>query len=334
MAISGVGTGNRILGNSIFGNTQLGIDLGGGDLAGDGVTLNDAGDGDTGPNNLQNFPVLTGVTSTGSETIITGTLNSLASTIFRIEFFASDAPDQQSHGEGQTFLAFANVLTDDSGDAGFTLTLPVALRADQRVSATATRLDDASNLVETSEFSEVRAAAPDNQPGPGVRPGSQSRSCARPILASAHYRQRPGFALRRRSIHSGSTTFSGVLISPTHVLTAAHTIDLINEQTTVTFANSSLTRTVVGSVRHPDFDPVNLERDVAIVTLDAPVDIAAARVVPSSPELGSPMLLAGFGPGRLHFGTMTSGSFLSRSCSSTPKSGRSDSWTATRVAPH
>ena len=48
------GTGNAVLLNNIFANGSLGINLGAAT-----VTLNDTGDADTGPNNLQNFPVLT-----------------------------------------------------------------------------------------------------------------------------------------------------------------------------------------------------------------------------------------------------------------------------------
>ena len=66
------GTGNEIRLNSIFSNTGLGIDLGG-----DGVTLNNSA-GHTGPNDYQNFPVITAVTSAGGVTTVTGSLNSTA----------------------------------------------------------------------------------------------------------------------------------------------------------------------------------------------------------------------------------------------------------------
>src|SRR5262249_31052541 len=55
--------GNAILGNSIFANSGLGIDLGG-----DGATPNDPQDPDAGPNNLQNFPVITGALVGGGAT--------------------------------------------------------------------------------------------------------------------------------------------------------------------------------------------------------------------------------------------------------------------------
>ena len=160
-------TGNSILGNSIFSNSQLGIDLGGGDLAGDGVTENDpnasspclAGqpDCDTGANNLQNFPVITSVSSAGGSTTVTSTLNSVPSTTFRIEFFANNAADPSSFGEGQTFLGFKNVTTDAAGNAPIAATLAVTTTPSQFITATATRLDGSNLPVETSEFSQLIA---------------------------------------------------------------------------------------------------------------------------------------------------------------------------------
>ncbi|WP_284186858.1 cadherin domain-containing protein, partial [Zoogloea oryzae] len=147
VVISGASTGAVMIGNSIYANSSLGIDVGG-----DWITANDTGDADTGANNLQNTPVLTSASTTGSAITITGTLNSVASTHFRIEFFANPTPDSSGYGEGQTYLGFVDVLTDASGNASFSPTITAAVPTGQVVTATATRLTSGMNFVETSEF--------------------------------------------------------------------------------------------------------------------------------------------------------------------------------------
>lgn len=143
------GTNTLILSNSIFSNTGLGIDLGG-----DGVTLNDFCDDDTGANNLQNYPVLTSATSSGGSTTIAGTLNSTANTTFRIEFFSNSACDASGRGEGQTLIGATTVTADSSCNASFNVTLPIAVPNGRFITATAT--DAAGN---TSEFSQCRVVA-------------------------------------------------------------------------------------------------------------------------------------------------------------------------------
>ena len=141
------GTGNAILSNSIFANALLGIELQNGAVP-DGLPVpNDAGDADTGPNNLQNFPVITSATTTGGATTIIGTLNSTANTTYRIEFFANNAVDPTGYGEGQSFAGSTNVTTDANGNASFNVNVP-QIAGIQHVTATAT--DPNGN---TSEFS-------------------------------------------------------------------------------------------------------------------------------------------------------------------------------------
>ena len=137
------GTSNSVLSNSIFMNGGLGIDLGP-----VGVTPNDAGDGDSGANNLQNFPVITSATLVGTSTAIAGTLNSTANTVFRIEFFSSQTSNPSGFGEGQNFIGSASVTTDASGNANFDQTVPVTVFPGQIVAATAT-----NPTGNTSEFS-------------------------------------------------------------------------------------------------------------------------------------------------------------------------------------
>jgi uncharacterized repeat protein (TIGR01451 family) len=142
-AIVSSAVGNAILSNSIHDNGGLGVDLND-----DGVTANDANDADAGPNNLQNFPVLTAASAFGANTKITGTLNSTVSTIFKLQFFSNAACDASGNGEGRTFLGSTTVTTDSEGNAAFNVTLAATVAATEVVTSTAT--DPAGN---TSEFS-------------------------------------------------------------------------------------------------------------------------------------------------------------------------------------
>ncbi|MBN8281906.1 cadherin domain-containing protein [Zoogloea sp.] len=147
IVIYGTATGAVMIGNSIYANGSLGIDVGG-----DWINTNDVGDTDTGANNLQNTPELTSALTSGSTITIVGTLNSLASTNFRIEFFANPVPDSSGNGEGQSYLGFVDVVTNASGNASFSPTLTAAVPTGQVVTATATRLTSGMAFIETSEF--------------------------------------------------------------------------------------------------------------------------------------------------------------------------------------
>ncbi|MEZ5728895.1 MAG: right-handed parallel beta-helix repeat-containing protein [Burkholderiaceae bacterium] len=152
-------TGNALLANSIYQNGDLGIDLNG-----DGVTANDAGDGDTGANGLQNYPVLTSASSSGGNTTIVGTLNSNASTTLRVEFFSSAAADPTGNGEGKVYLGFTTVTTDGSGNAVINATLiGVTVTAGHFVTATATVDLGGGNYGSTSEFGANVVATADSQ---------------------------------------------------------------------------------------------------------------------------------------------------------------------------
>jgi len=157
-----------INGNSIAANGSLrlvpgslppfgiGIDLGGNcglgpDCPPDGVTPNDPIDADTGPNGLQNFPVLNSVMSSGGMTTVAASLNSTPNSPFTLEFFANTACDPSGFGEGQSPVTSKDVMTDASGNATVTVGFPTAGAV---ITATATGASG------TSEFSRCATAAP------------------------------------------------------------------------------------------------------------------------------------------------------------------------------
>uniref|UniRef100_UPI0016047CB9 DUF2341 domain-containing protein n=1 Tax=Stieleria mannarensis TaxID=2755585 RepID=UPI0016047CB9 len=141
-----------ILGNSIHDNTGLGIDLGD-----DGTSSNDVNDADTGANDLQNFPVLTSVQMTSSTDVnIVGSINALANSYYRIEFFASATGDGTGYGEGKRYLGYLNVTTDGSGNATINTTLTANVLDGEIVSATATETNVSfDSFAVTSEFAQT-----------------------------------------------------------------------------------------------------------------------------------------------------------------------------------
>jgi uncharacterized repeat protein (TIGR01451 family) len=141
------GTGNAILSNSIFSNALLSIDLGA-----DGVTMNDAGDTDVGPNNLQNFPILTSATVSLNTTFIQGSLNSTPNTSFTIEFFSNSECDPSGFGQGQKLIGSRTVFTDSSGNTLINFSFPGSFS----LPLTATATDPSGN---TSEFSPCSSNA-------------------------------------------------------------------------------------------------------------------------------------------------------------------------------
>lgn len=137
---------NAILSNSIHDNHRLGINFA------NGLTPNHPWPPGTvsGPNDFQNYPVLTSVVSTGGNTTIVGSLNAAPSTQFLIQFFSNPTADPSGFGEGQTYLGSTTVTTGSNSNVNFSVTLTgVTVPGGNYVSATAT--DPNSN---TSEFSQ------------------------------------------------------------------------------------------------------------------------------------------------------------------------------------
>ena len=144
---SEAGTGNAIRANLIYANEGLGIAFGSSSV----VTPNDPGDADTGPNNLQNFPIVSTATPGAGNTHITGFLHSAPNTTFDLDFFSNEACIPFPHGylEGRVYLGAGVTTTNGSGTGLFDLTVPVQIGAGEHVTATAT--DPGGNTSEISQ---------------------------------------------------------------------------------------------------------------------------------------------------------------------------------------
>jgi CSLREA domain-containing protein len=101
--------------NRIYSNGLLGIDL-----APLGVNANDYQDGDSGPNNLQNYPVLSSVVWQSINSVgLSGTFNSIPSHTFSMKVYANADCDPSGYGEGEEYVIGFTLITDANGDANF-----------------------------------------------------------------------------------------------------------------------------------------------------------------------------------------------------------------------
>ncbi len=133
------GTGVSIAYNSFF--ATLGIDL-----AGDGATANDPGDADTGPDSLQNYPVLGTPTVIKGKATVPGTLDTGPGS-YTIVLYSS--PGTDSPAQGRTVIGTASVKIAQAGIAPFTVAVKSAPPAGSKLTAVAVK----AKTLDTSELS-------------------------------------------------------------------------------------------------------------------------------------------------------------------------------------
>jgi len=139
---------NTITRNQIYQNGEIGIDL---HLSGDptGVTENDSGDVDMGPNNLLNYPVVDSIKMNpdSSFSVFGPVINDLTTIEFFVAHPGEDSmqpPDPSGHGEAYSFIGSQNYVAGD-----YEYVIPNTVNPFSVISMTAT--DSSGN---TSEFSE------------------------------------------------------------------------------------------------------------------------------------------------------------------------------------
>lgn len=185
---------NSILRNIIDNNGYLGIDLGE-----DGVTLNDAGDLDNGPNDGMNYPVIAKATTSGGSSLIEGSIDTPTLLPITIELFVSNQPDPSGNGEGNTYLASAT----PNGFGVFSVST-AAIPLGSWVTATAT--DTAGN---TSEFAAAVQVQGTTAPATALVAMAESSSSIRLTWVDPQDHE-TGFRLERSSNGNTWSAFDSV----------------------------------------------------------------------------------------------------------------------------
>ena len=136
-----------IVANAIFGNGHLGIDL-----PGNGPNGNDAGDGDSGPNDLLNHPVVSLAEENAGTVDVVFDLD-VPNGRYRVEFFLNPSgADPSGYGEGESFVSAA-VVQQSGGSGPFTHSFPGAAAVPLTATATRCTTPACAGFSSTSEFS-------------------------------------------------------------------------------------------------------------------------------------------------------------------------------------
>lgn len=257
-------TGNLITENSIYGNGELGINLVGGTEDANGVTANDFGDGDTGPNCLQNYPIITN-TSANLQTV-SGVLHSKPDADYTIDFYLNDTCDGSGYGEGATYIGSYPVHTDLSGNKVFTASgFSVVFGTGKLVTATAADL-----YGNTSEFSACFMTTTDNVNS------DISISKSAPTTAVAGN----NFTYTLTVSNSGAAPIAAIDVSATDVLPAG-----------VTFASASAGCTEsIGTVtcHGANIPPGGSDVFTIIVTAGPPATVSNSATASAANDPNSP----------------------------------------------
>jgi hypothetical protein len=187
-----------IRGNRFYDNLPVAIALG----------LNspnpaDPGDADTGPNGLQNAPVLTGITY-GPPTVAHFILSSTPSMTFDVDFYANleCVGQPAAYPEGEELVGTQQATTNAAGLATIDFVLPSPLVPGQGVTAIAT--DPSGN---TSEFSQTILLKTVPRSGPAAGGGAVTLS-GQLFEAGA-------------TVAVGGLAPSGVVVTPPYTITAS-----------------------------------------------------------------------------------------------------------------
>jgi uncharacterized repeat protein (TIGR01451 family) len=252
--------GNRnAIHSTIFSNAGLGIDL-----EPNGVTPNDDGDGDSGANNLQNFPVLASVSTSGNSTTIRGTLNSKPGASYTIEFFSNPACNSSGNGEGRSLInTYYNLATDSNGNASFAVSAQT-VAVGQFVTAIAT--DSAGN---TSEFSACVAATPPLTSitlNPATIDGGNASTATVSLTGPA---QSGGAVIALSSSNTFAATTPSSVVIPEGAISADFSIatSVVNSDATVDIAATyaGVTKTATLTVKAP-------VADLQVTSMQAPAE--------------------------------------------------------------